>query len=262
MKFYLRSIILYIKSRLEYRHFFWTSILSIFLLQFARFGLLWVILNRFKLINGWNIYEVGFLFSLWLIAHGITTIFFRQLWSFDRYVQRGELDKYLLRPYSLLLQLSSSRLEPIGLGDLTPGIIIFIYSVNGLNIDFTFLKGLFLSSVILGAVLIETSIALVVATLSFWLVKTRSLNLLFSETEEHIIRYPISIYSKPMILIISFVIPLAFMNYFPSQVFLGRSDYIFSPALGYMTPIVGITLFLIALKFWNFGIRHYQSTGS
>jgi len=65
-----------------------------------------------------------------------------------------------------------------------------------------------------------------------------------------------------MILIISFVIPLAFMNYFPSQVFLGRSDYIFSPALGYMTPIVGITLFLIALKFWNFGIRHYQSTGS
>lgn len=262
VQFYMSSIRLYLKSRVLHWNFIVSGIIAVVLLQLARFGLIWVILNKFGEIKGWGFSEIGFLFGFWLVAHGLSTLFFRQLWNFDWFVERGELDKYLLRPRNVFFQLAASRLEPIGLGDLLPGIVLVIYGGISTGLNWS-LGGIILSVIILfGAMLIEVAIALLVATVSFWTVQSRALNLLVSETQEHLIRYPITIYSKPMMIVLSFILPIAFMNYFPAKWILGKHDLVFSPLWSYMTPVVGVIFFFIAYQVWRFGISRYQSTGS
>jgi ABC-2 type transport system permease protein len=59
------------------------------------------------------------------------------------------------------------------------------------------------------------------------------------------------------------VLPYAFINFYPAQFILGKEDYLgFPPVLVYLTPAVGIILFVVAYQFWRVGLNHYKSTGS
>jgi ABC-2 type transport system permease protein len=71
-------------------------------------------------------------------------------------------------------------------------------------------------------------------------------------------QYPISIFKKSFIFIFTFIIPYAFVNYYPLLYVLGRVDnklYAFSPLI--------VFLFLIpALLTFKLGMKKYTSTGS
>ena len=77
------------------------------------------------------------------------------------------------------------------------------------------------------------------------------------------IRYPITIFPLFMQVILTYILPYAFINFFPAQYFLGKTDFsIFSPMFQYLTPLVGVVAFSISIWFWNWGLKKYQSTGS
>ncbi|MBW3623302.1 MAG: ABC-2 family transporter protein [Armatimonadetes bacterium] len=61
----------------------------------------------------------------------------------------------------------------------------------------------------------------------------------------------------------TFVVPAIFLNYAPALYFLGQPDPLGLPAFApFLAPFVGAGIFLAAMRFWQYGIRHYQSTGS
>ena len=75
--------------------------------------------------------------------------------------------------------------------------------------------------------------------------------------------YPLSIYNKFIQAILIFVVPFAFVNYFPAQFFLRKADMAAYPEwLMYISPVVGIALYLFAYSFWRFSLRFYKSTGN
>ena len=115
---------------------------------------------------------------------------------------------------------------------------------------------------ILGAALIQAAILVVVGTMSFWLVKNTATYSLLN-CFNNFLDYPITIYSKSIQAFLTFVIPVAFVNYYPAHYFLDKTgDNLFFPALQYGTPVVGIVLFLLAYQFWKIGVNKYESTGS
>ena len=61
-----------------------------------------------------------------------------------------------------------------------------------------------------------------------------------------------------------FVLPFAFMNYFPATFLLSKQDtgLGLNPLVGLLTPAVGLAWSLVAYAFWRTGLRHYQGTGS
>ena len=71
-------------------------------------------------------------------------------------------------------------------------------------------------------------------------------------------QYPIGIYRKGIVFIFTFIIPYAFINYYPLLYFLDKSNntlYMFSPLL--------VLVFLIpCLLSFKIGLKHYNSTGS
>ena len=75
--------------------------------------------------------------------------------------------------------------------------------------------------------------------------------------------YPLSIYQAWIRRTFTFIIPIAFAAYYPGLYFLGRADPLGLPRfVSFLTPVVALAFSMVALGFWNWGVRHYQSTGS
>lgn len=60
-------------------------------------------------------------------------------------------------------------------------------------------------------------------------------------------------------MIFTFVMPIAFIAYYPSLVIL-RPDAV--PLLSWLSPFIGIVFFLISYRIWMLGAMKYSGTGS
>jgi len=75
--------------------------------------------------------------------------------------------------------------------------------------------------------------------------------------------YPLSIYPGFIKKILIYVIPFAFVNYFPAQYFLRKSDMVnYWSGFMYITPILGIILITAAGLVWKQSLKSYKSTGN
>ena len=60
-----------------------------------------------------------------------------------------------------------------------------------------------------------------------------------------------------------YIMPFAFVNYFPAQYFLRKEDMAAYPEIYiYLTPVVGVVMYIIAYLFWRYSIKFYKSSGN
>ena len=72
-------------------------------------------------------------------------------------------------------------------------------------------------------------------------------------------KYPSSIFSGIFKFLFTFIIPIAFIAYYPSLVILDPDNV---PLLSWLSPFIGILFFWLSYKFWMLGVRKYDFTGS
>jgi len=263
IKLYLILTRASIKGRMEYKASFLFLVIGLIFAYLSGFLAIWVLLRQFHSINGWNFAEIAFLYSLALLSYGIGATFFIQFRDLQRLVIKGEFDRFLIRPRDIFFQLFASRLEISTTAHLILSITILIIVSRQAGIEWNLVKIVFLFIVLFGAILIQWALAMFSATASFWILKSGALYDLAIYRPREFISYPISIYGKAIQILLTFLLPFAFVNFFPAQYFLGKNDFgIFHPVFQYLTPLVGIGMFILAYKFWQFGVNHYQSTGS
>ena len=226
-------------------------------------GALWVTLHVFPSMNGWDFREMAFLYAVWMLAHEFHNTFFFTIVNVPEYVREGRFDRFLVRPQDTLFQALTvpSQIFPDG---LLLAIVYFIIAVRFSGVHAGLAFALLVPPIIVGGALIDLGISLVVATLSFWFVRVDTLRWVVMSLEQDFTRYPISIYTRGVRVLLSFVLPFAFMNYFPAAYFLHKTNLglSISPAAGAFTPLVGAVWIAVAYTFWRFGLHHYQGTGS
>ena len=264
MKLWFRSYATYLKSMLEYRPAFVTDMFSNIITYSLMYLGIWILLDRFKMIQGWTLYEVMLLFNLNMFSYALCSFVFRSpILGLEDMVRRGGFDIVLLRPMNALLYTILGRPTPSYFGHMILGTTVFTICFVNLDIQWTFIKVVFLLSAIMGAVLIQSAMYLTVGALNFWIIRTESIFFALTWNFRNFINYPISIYGKFIQVLLTFVIPFAFVNFYPAQYFLDKhGENLFHPILQFGTPVVGIVLFLLAYKFWTIGVNRYESTGS
>ncbi len=252
-----------LKNIFEYRLGTLLDVLTFFLRFTFAYLTIWILLLKFQNINGWTLYEVMFLFNLNMFANGLESIFFfSPMQGMEQMVQYGEFDMALIRPLNPLVYTLIGRPTLAFAGNFILGIIVFVLCFTHLGIYLTAIKVVFLLLVILGGILIHCAKDLFFGSLSFWIVKTRAISSVIS-CFNTVIDYPISIYGKVLQTFLTFLLPLAFVNFYPAQYFLGKTaDSLFDPVFQYGTPVVGVVLFFLAYQFWKIGVNKYESTGS
>jgi ABC-2 type transport system permease protein len=223
---------------------------------------LWIMLTNFPSMNGWDFRNMAFLYALWMTAHGVNGTFFSSVGEIPEWIRDGEFDRLLVRPLDELFQVISTpgAMFPDELL-LALGVLVAAIGANHITLTPGFI--VLVTLVIAGGALIDLSIALLISTAAFWFVQVDALRWLVLQLEQEFTRYPLSIYGRGVRLLLAFVIPFGFMNYFPASYFLHKADNgLGLPlAIGVLTPAVGVVFLVVAYAFWRFGLQRYQGVG-
>lgn len=258
IKLYLQYIKQSFKTTLEYRGDFIIGITAWTLSQIANLLFIWVLFENVKSINGWTLYEITLIYGLLSLSASINYIFFGNLWILgSKFIRLGEFDLFLLKPLSPLFQLVSSKFDFEEFGNVIFEIVLISISINKLNISIG-LNGILM--IILFAVsggAIYAAIHLIVTTTSFWIIRSNEIVWAVNSMGQFA-QYPITIYNKFIRIVITWIIPYAFASFYPANYFLHKRY----ENLSLLSPIIAVVLWIIALRVWNFGLRHYESTGS
>jgi ABC-2 type transport system permease protein len=262
---YRRLIAVQIRAQLQYPVAFLFDLGATALITTVEFGSLALILQRFEGIGGWTLGEVAFLYGMVETAFGTMDMLFSGFDPpyFGRLVRLGQFDQLLLRPLDATLQVLGSRLEIRRLGRIAQGTLIFVLAVTLANVRWTVLKVLYLPLVFVSIVSFFGGLFVIGATITFWTVESIEAINIFTYGGNELISYPMTIYHDWLRRFFTFVVPAIFLNYYPALYFLDKPDPFNMPSFApFLAPLAGIGTLTVALWFWQFGIRHYTSTGS
>jgi len=178
-----------------------------------------------------------------MVANGISGLFFSQpMRGMEQMVQQGILTLYWSdRWIPWFLRWLAAQFFFDCQPDIRHRCVILCFT--HLAIHLTILKIVFLFVAIIGSALIQAAILVTVGTMSFWVVKNTATYSLLNSLN-NFLDYPITIYNKSIQAILTFVVPVAFVNFYPAHYFLDKTgDNLFFPILQYGTPVVGLVLF-------------------
>jgi ABC-2 type transport system permease protein len=252
-----------VRARMEYRVDFAVWLLFGLMFQVAGLAFVWVVVAHFGGIGGWTLDEVSFIVGIRLIAHAFFEASFGNLTQVGWMIREGWMDRILVRPVSPLLQVLLFEFRANGIGDLAVGVIAFAKGASGVDVTWTPLAIVYVVLVLAGSTLLEAGLMLGIAALSFRIVRADSLTWWADDLGNSFANYPISVFPFAAQFLLTWIVPIAFLGFFPAAALLGRAEDVpFSPLLAYGAPLAGVAVFLIALAGWRSGIRHHRSTGT
>lgn len=267
MKHYLSVAVYFAKlslqRQLEYPLFLVSWLLMVPLQWFAGIMMLKLLVYRFHALQGWDFPQLAFLYGLSLLSHGLMVVLFIRTWHMESMVVYGEFDRMLLRPLNVFFQLTVNYVNLIGVFDIIPGIIIFLYGCRSVNFVFTPGNTIAVVIVIAGGVLIRAGFYIIVGTLSFWTKRSYPLVNLGQMLLLYGTNYPLTIYPYMIQVLMTFLLPIGFISFYPACEFLGKPGrFNFPLSQSILAILTGIIFFGISQLFFKIGLKSYESAGS
>ena len=247
---------------MEYRASFLIFLFTLLTFYAAQISTIGIVITRFKTIGGWSMGEMAFLYSLLILSQGIVTFIFSGILDFSNYVRDGTFDRFLVRPLSPLSQVILGGFEITGFAHIILGFLTFYMANSLIEVHWNSLNALVFLTVVVGGALILGSIRIIIAGIAFYAVNTNSLVHLFVFSSREFLLYPLNIYSGGLKFLLTFIVPLAFINFYPAHYFLNKSgENLFHPMFVFGTFPIGIFMMIFALWFWRKGQDAYESAG-
>ena len=220
------------------------------MLNNAIFIIQWVILFHLKdNIGGYKMEEVLILWGLAASTFGFSHIFFNMAFDIPDLIIGGKLDSFLVQPKSVLLGVITSGTSTSAIGDLIYGyVILCIFRFSPTNLL------LFTVLTITGG-LILTSFAIIMGSISFWIVKGDIISSNLMGIMLSMSTYPDGIFKGLIRLLLYSVIPIGLVIYLPMRLMIRFH-------IGYLLIILLFTIFIIGLAFFVFyrGLKRYSSS--
>jgi ABC-2 type transport system permease protein len=262
LRLYVRLIGISMQARMQYRLDFVMGFINIVALNAVSLGLISILVYRFLNLHGWVIWELIFLYCLWLLGHSIYSLLFWHFWDLQEYITQGTFDQFLLRPASPFVQFIGREVQYIGFADVSVAVAGLSLAYVKLELHWSTTEWLFLPLVVISGTVIETTLVLMMACISFWTGRSDAAIDMIMEFNFLVQNYPIDIFGLWFRVIVTGLIPVAFMNYYPALMLLNKFDasgeYWW---LAYMSPVVALVLSIIASGVWRLALRRYSSSG-
>ena len=258
LRLYLIIEAQYIKARMQYRADFIISSIGMFFSSLATLGVFWVILESVPSLAGWTLMEMVFIYAFYMLAISPMQILFDHAWQLRFHVMQGTFLKYYFRPLNMMFYYMSEMFDLKGLTQLVLGLGLLIYASIQLDINWTGTRLALLLISLFSAALVQISIIVMASCAAFWVLDSYPVLGLAWKLREFS-PYPMSIFDGAFRIAFTYVIPIGFVAFYPSQLFLRPEEV--SPII-YFSPIIGIGLFTLTYWVWTKGVNSYSGTGS
>lgn len=262
---YIKLIQVQFHSQLKFRFNFVMDSVTTLVLSIITFGSLYLVMERFKTIGGWNIWELAFMYGLVESAFGCMDMVFSGFdpQNFGKRVRLGQLDQLLLRPSSLTIQVLGSEFFLRRIGRISQGFAIFFLALYNLQIVWNWQKLIILPIVFISTACFFGGLFVLGSAVTFWTLESIELINIFTYGGVEMMSYPMTIYSDWLRDLFTYIIPASFLIYYPSLFLLDKPDPFGMPSFAHwLSPLAGFGMLAAGRVFWEFGIKHYQSSGT
>ena len=259
---YLTLLALFLKNNLltelEYRANFMVQVGLGFFWSWITVLSAVIIFARTDSVGGWRFDEMLLIVGLYELIGGIVATFLQpNVRRIVSMIRDGTMDFVLSKPVNsqFLASLRHSRLS--GLAQVLSGPVILVVALNRLNYTPTWQTLLAFVLMVGAAIVLVYSIWIMIATIAFVAVKVDELGELFNSLFETG-KFPITTFQDGIRLILTFLLPIAFMTTFPAQALLNK--------LSAVNLLLGIALatFMFGLSTWVWrkAVLNYSSASS
>lgn len=248
----------YIKARMQYRADFIISSLGMFFTSLATLSVFWVIFDSVPNLAGWSLNEMVFIYAFYMLAISPMQILFDHFWQLRFHIQQGTFLKYYFRPLNMMFYFTSEMFDIKGIIQFIAGIILLIYSAGQLHVEWTLARIGLLIMTLFSAALVQISMIVSAACAAFWVIDSYPVLGLAWKLREFS-PYPMTIFDGVFRFAFTYLIPIGFVAFYPSQLFLRPNEV--SPII-YFSPLIGIGLFALTYWIWTKGVNSYTGTGS
>ena len=260
---YVKLIRISTLSRMQYRANFMAGLLGLLFWNVTNLGLIGVLVTQFTNLKDWSLWELVFLYCLWIGGYSLYGLFFSHTSELEQYLIDGSFDQFLLRPASPFVQLLGRELRPVEMANALVGLTGLSIAYTQLDLHWDGWKWGFLIAAVLSGGLIVLAINLLVACTGFWTGRSRGTLFVVSQFYFLVQQYPIDIFGMGFRLIVTGVLPVAFMNYYPALFLLDKINYSSAAwPLSYLSPIAALLFLFLASVVWRLGLNQYASSGS
>ncbi|GAA1704157.1 ABC transporter permease [Fodinicola feengrottensis] len=260
---YAKLIGAQIRSQTSYRRSFVIDMISQAAVTVFEVVAIVVLFNVTHSLGGFSFKQTILISGLALTGFRIGDLVAGGLNSLSSYVRLGQLDALLVRPLSSLGQLIVNTLEVKVIGSLLQAAVVLAIALRINDISWTPLKVVVLIGSIASAGVSISAVFVAGSSLTFWFIDAQQVSNAFTFGGRDFTSYPITVYGSAFRVVFAYVVPFAFVAYYPVLTLLDRPDPLGMPSwFGYCSPLAAAVLATAAALLWRTGIRHYRGTGS
>ncbi|MEU6220232.1 ABC transporter permease [Streptomyces sp. NPDC047022] len=254
---------MWIRSTMAYRVSFVMTAFGNFAGTALDFVAILLMFSRTDTLGGYGLREVAFLYGLSATAFGLADLALGSMERLGRRVRDGTLDTFMVRPVPVLAQVAADRFGLRRVGRVTQGVLVLGYAIAVLPLSWTPLKVLVIPLTLLSGAAIFCAVFVAGAAFQFAAQDASEVQNSFTYGGQTLLQYPPTVFAKDLVRGVTFVLPLAFVNWLPALYVLGRPYPLGLPAwAAFAPPLVAAGCCALAGLAWRAGLRSYRSTGS
>ncbi len=258
---YLDIASLWIRAAWVYRTSFITLVVANGLITGLDAVAIWITFTHLDRLGGFELHEVALLYAASSLGLGIADTLIGSVERIGVYVRTGRLDQMLTKPLPLLLQVCADQFTLRRLGRITQATIVFTWAAT--YVDWTPDRvGVAVMMVVSGGA-IFFALFVAFSCIQFWTQDATEFANAFTYGGATLTQYPLTIFPRELTRSLTFVVPIAFVNWYPCLYLLGRDDPFGLPGWFQLaSPLAAVVSIGAAMLVWRTGVRHYTSTGS
>lgn len=222
-----------------------------------------VIYSQVTTLGGFTRPQTLYLYGTTRLAFAVSDLTASGVELLSDAIRLGTFDVMLIRPVGTLAQVLADQFTPKRFGKIVPSAATLLWAVQALHLAWTPLKVAVCVGTVVCGTLIYCALWVLTGSISFVVTDARETANVITYGGELITEFPFAIYQRPLALMMTFAIPLAFITWEPSLYVLGHADPLGLPAfLRFAPPLAALLLSLLAALVWRAAVRRYRSTGS
>jgi ABC-2 type transport system permease protein len=238
-----------------------TMVVGSFIVSALDVAAIWVIFENVGSLGGFDLAEVMFLYGTSGLSFALSDMLFGNVERLSQHIKAGTFDTMLIRPVSAFVQMATDRFGVQRLGRVAQAAVVLAIALPQLGLAWN--RAWMIPVMILCGTAIFASIFTLGGAIQFLLTDAPEVANAFTYGGGTLTQYPLSVYGNELVRGVTFIVPLAFVNWQPALFVLDRQDPLGLPYwLRFASPLAAVVLTVAAALAWRAGIRRYRSTGS
>jgi ABC-2 type transport system permease protein len=147
------------------------------------------------------------------------------------------------------------------IGPILVTAIFMVAAFERMSYHMTAFSYIYFAAAVISGILVQSGAMIILGSLSFWSVRPQKIASVVLAEMRAFTNLPLSRFPEFIRRGLTYVLPLAIINYYPSLIILRKVETSEEFVVGLLSPLVGVCFFIFSLYVFDAGLRRYAGSG-